>query len=414
MRNALLAVVGTISFIGCSTEEQSVEQSDTVRFATFNVYLNRPTEGAVRADLATKENIQAQKVAEIIQRTAPDILLLNEFDYDAASEGLTNFQKNYLEISQNGATPAIYPYVFVAPSNTGEHSGFDLNRDGVISSEPGSREYGGDAFGYGEFPGQFAMAILSKYPITEESLRTFQTFLWKDMPGALLPDDPETPEPQDWYGTDILAAFRLSSKSHWDVPVNIDDKIVHVLASHPTPPGFDGDEDRNGKRNFDENRFWVDYIKGDPDNYIYDDAGVFGGLSAGDRFVIMGDLNADPHDGGAVEGAISQLISAEQVADAAAPKSEGGNAQAQIQAGANLSHVGAASEDTADFNDDPEVGIGNLRLDYVLHSKAGLEEVSSGIFWPTENDAHYELIGPGFPVESSDHRLVWRDLVITD
>ena len=137
-----------------------------------------------------------------------------------------------------------YPYVYLAPSNTGIPSGFDFDNNGEAVSEPGSREYGNDAYGYGVFPGQYAMVLYSKYPIVEEDVRTFQTFLWKDMPGALLPDDPDTPEPNDWYSEEEL----------------VDGEIVHVLASHPTPSGFDSSEDRNGTRNHDEIRFWSDYI----------------------------------------------------------------------------------------------------------------------------------------------------------
>ncbi|MFQ5564506.1 MAG: endonuclease/exonuclease/phosphatase family protein, partial [Parvularculaceae bacterium] len=329
----------------------------------------------------------------------------------AEGEGLRLFRENYLEVSQNGAPPAVYPYVFVAPSNTGLHSGHDLDRDGVATKEPGSREYGGDAFGYGEFPGQFAMAVLSKFPIDEENARTFQTFLWKDMPGAMIPDDAAAPAPADWYAPEALADFRLSSKNHWDIPILVDGARVHLLASHPTPPGFDGPEDRNGKRNHDENRFWADYISGEGD-YIYDDNGGRGGLTPGARFVIMGDLNADPHDGGAVEGAIGQLLNAPEIAAAPAPQSAGGAAQSASQAGANLAHAGPAVEDTSDFNDDPEKGVGNLHLDYVLPSKFGLKTARSGVFWPAPGEAHYDLVGPGYPVESSDHRLVWRDLVI--
>ena len=58
------------------------------------------------------------------------------------------------------------------------------------------------------------MVLLSKYPIVEEDVRTFQNFLWQDMPNALLPDDPTTPEPNDYYSPEELAEFRLSSKSH--------------------------------------------------------------------------------------------------------------------------------------------------------------------------------------------------------
>ena len=52
----------------------------------------------------------------------------------------------------------------------------------------------------------------------------------------------------------------LSSKNHWDVPVRIGKRTLHLLISHPTPPAFDGPEDRNGKRNHDEIRFWRDYL----------------------------------------------------------------------------------------------------------------------------------------------------------
>ncbi len=106
------------------------------------------------------------------------------------------------------------------------------------------------------------MVVLSRYPIDTRRARTFQDFLWKDMPGALLPDDPATAAPADWYSPDELADVRLSSKSHWDLPIRIGRRTVHFLVSHPTPPTFDGPEDRNGTRNHDEIRFWADYVAG--------------------------------------------------------------------------------------------------------------------------------------------------------
>ncbi|GAB4527915.1 MAG: endonuclease/exonuclease/phosphatase family protein [Amphiplicatus sp.] len=408
MRYIFLTAAMLGGLAGCVQE--AAPPAHTVRFATFNAYLNRPAEGQLADDLAASDDVQAQKVAEIIQRLAPDVLLLNEFDYDPAGEGLKRFRENYLEVGWNGAPPAVYPYAFLAPFNTGLASGHDLDRDGAVATEPGSREYGGDAFGYGAFPGQYAMAILSKYPIDEARVRTFRTFLWKDMPGALLPDDPATPEPADWYDEEARNDFRLSSKSHWDVPVIVDGETVRVLASHPTPPSFDGEEDRNGRRNHDEIRFWADYIAGA--GYIYDDRGEAGGLAPGARFVIMGDLNADPNDGGAVPGAIAQLLDHPLVARAPAPMSAGGAAQAALQGGVNRVHRGDPAADTADFSDDPEAGPGNLRLDYVLFSKAGFRDAGGGVFWPAPGAAHYDLVGPGYPVESSDHRLVWRDLAI--
>ncbi|MBA2389120.1 MAG: endonuclease/exonuclease/phosphatase family protein, partial [Geodermatophilaceae bacterium] len=232
-----------------ATPDPAHQPPESVRFASFNASLNRSTEGQLITDLSTPDNAQAQNVAEIIQRTRPDVLLVNEFDYDAGDVALGLFQDNYLSVPHNGAAAIDYPYSFTAPSNTGIQSGFDLNNDGVIGGPD-------DAFGFGFFPGQFGMAVYSKFPFVEANIRTFQEFLWKDMPGALLPDDPGTPEPGDFYSEEELAVFRLSSKSHWDLPVRIGPRTVHFLVSHPTPPVFDGDEDRNGRRNHDEIRFW--------------------------------------------------------------------------------------------------------------------------------------------------------------
>ena len=170
-----------------------------VRFASFNVSLFRDSEGELIEDLSTPDNSQGQAVAEIIQRVNPDVLLLNEFDYDPNGEAAQLFQENYLSVSQNGIDPVDYPYVYLAPSNTGIASGFDFDNNGEAVTEPGSGEYGNDAYGFGVFPGQYAMVLYSKYPIVEDQVRTFQTFLWQDMPEALLPDDPNTPEPNDWY-----------------------------------------------------------------------------------------------------------------------------------------------------------------------------------------------------------------------
>ena len=116
------------------------------------------------------------------------------------------------------------------------------------------------------------MAILSGYPIDTDGIRTFSTFRWKDMPGALLPVDKATEK--SYYLDEALAIFRLSSKSHWDVLIRINDRIIHFLACHPTPPVFDVPEDRNGRRNHDEICFWADYLSPDRAGYIRDDAEV--------------------------------------------------------------------------------------------------------------------------------------------
>jgi Endonuclease/Exonuclease/phosphatase family len=372
----------------------------SIRFATFNASLNRNAAGQLVSNLSTPGNAQAKTVAEIVQRTRPDILLINEFDYVENGVAAELFQDNYLSVSQNGADPIEYPYYFVAPSNTGIPSGFDLNNNGVVSGAD-------DAFGFGFFPGQYGMAVYSRYPIDYGSIRTFQLFLWKDMPGALLPDDPNTPAPADWYSPAELDVFRLSSKSHWDVPIQIDGKVVHFLVSHPTPPVFDGPEDRNGTRNFDEIRFWSDYILPSRSGYIYDDAGAFGGLEPGAMFVIAGDQNSDPLDGDSIPGSIQLLLDHPLVNTKVTPTSAGAVQQAALQGGANATHLSDPVFDTADFADGAP---GNLRADYVLPRK-NLQIVDAAVFWPLNTDPLFPLVGV-FPFPSSDHRLVWVDLLV--
>jgi hypothetical protein len=361
---------------------------DTVRFATYNASLNRGAEGQLVADLSTPGNAQAAAVAEVVQRTRPDVLLINEFDFDPGGAALRLFQTNYLSVSRNGSTPISYPYAYTAPSNTGIPSGLDLNNDGTVGGPD-------DAYGFGFFPGQFGMAVYSRFPIDHAAIRTFQLFRWQDMPGALIPPG--------WFTAEELAAVRLSSKSHWDVPIRIGRKTVHFLVSHPTPPVFDGPEDRNGRRNFDEIRLWADYVTPGRAGYLYDDAGRRGGLKPGSAFVIAGDQNADPHDGDSVPGAAQQLLDHPLVRDPL-PASRGAVEQTLLQGGVNLTHRTPPRYDTADFAEPP----GNLRVDYVLPRKS-LKVTGSGVFWPTTGHPLFRLVGV-FPFPTSDHKLVWVDL----
>ena len=179
----------------------------TVRFATFNLALNRGTAGALVEELAG-DSPAASRLANVIQRVRPDVLLLNELDRDAAEESLRLFHDRYLAVSQSGQPPLEYPHRFSAAVNTGVPTELDLDQDGKTGGA-------GDCFGYGQFPGQYGMAVLSRFPIRPRNVRTFQKFLWQDMPGALLPEIDGEP----FYEEAITAAFRLSSKSHWDVPI---------------------------------------------------------------------------------------------------------------------------------------------------------------------------------------------------
>jgi hypothetical protein len=365
--------------------------------ATYNVSFYRERHGQLLDDLS-RGSEQARSIAAVIQRVRPDILLLNEIDFaETADSPAERFRRQYLAAPQGNLEPLDYPYCMTAPVNTGVASGLDMDQDRTTDGP-------GDAYGWGRYPGQYGMAVYSRYPIDRANVRTFQRFLWQDMPGAKLPVDPDTGK--SYYSSEVLDVFRLSSKSHWDVPIEISrngrSHTLHLLCSHPTPPVFDGPEDRNGLRNHDEIRLWADYISPDGSGYMVDDEGKRGGLADGKSFVILGDLNADPVDGDSGGENIRQLLNHARVNSALTPSSEGAVEASERRSDLNATQQGDPKYDTADFSGD---GHGNLRADYVLPSR-DLEVLGSGVFWPQAGD-------PGSrAIRATDHRLVWVDVAL--
>lgn len=396
MNRWIAACAATAMLAACQPADTPMPSETTLpdaetplRVATWNVSLYSTRAGGLIERLSIGDD-GARRVAAIIQHLRPDIVLLNEFDFDDRGEAADIFAADYLGQPQLGQQPIQFPYRYLAPVNTGVPSGFDLDGDGR-SDGPG------DAWGFGHHPGQYGMLLLSRHPIDADAVRTFQTFAWKDLPGALEVQHPDTGAP--WYPPHAWERFPLSSKSHWIVPVDTPHGRIHILAAHPTPPAFDGPEQRNVRRNHDEIRLWAEVIGDGPAPWLVDDHGDAGRLPTDARFVIVGDYNADPVDGNSHPGAIRQLLDHPRVLDTPAPRSEGGALAARTQGGANDDHRGDPAEDTGNFS--PSVG--NLRVDYVLPS-VGFEVVDGGVYWPVPDDDH---LGS---TEASDHHAVWLDL----
>lgn len=73
--------------------------------------------------------------------------------------------------------------------------------------------------------------------------------------------------------------------------VKVVGKIVYIFVMYLILFNFDGSEDCNGKCNFDEIRFMVDYFFLDKGVYIYDDNGEKVSLLENVCFVFVGDFN---------------------------------------------------------------------------------------------------------------------------
>jgi len=364
-----------------------------LRFATFNTSLFDEEHGGLVARLDEGDQ-DARRIAATIQHQRPDVLLLNEFDYDPQGRAATLFQQRYLGVGQSGQQPITYPYRYFAEVNTGVPSGLDLDQDGRVGGE--GRYHGNDAWGYGLHPGQYGMLVLSMHPIDADAVRSFRLLRWSTMPGAR---EPKFPDGRPFYPAGVWSQLRLSSKAHWDVPIDTPMGRIHFLVAHPTPPVFDGPERRNAARNHDEIRLWAEYVSPGDKPWLCDDAGTCGGLAADARFVIAGDYNADPADGGSLPGAIHQLLEHPRVLRYATPRSDGAPADAGVNPAANAVHKSSPAHDTASFG----ARNGNYRVDYVLPS-VGLAVQSSGVFWPRPGETGVEWL------DATDHRMVWVDL----
>lgn len=292
----------------------SVAQSDTYRFLTYNSELTRKGPGLLVRDLERFEDEALVATLTRIVELQPDVLALQSFDYDHAGVALSLVQDRLAELGH------AMPHSFARAPNAGVSTSFDLDRDGRLDTAE-------DRQGYGLFTGQGGIALLSLYEFDEVSARNFGAMLWKDLPDADLPPD---------YFSDVeLAELRLHDIAAWDVPVVLPEGRVHVLAAQAGPPVFDGPEDRNGRRNGDQLRFWLMHIQ-----------------SLDAPFVLMGGLNNDPVDGEGLKPPLRALLGSPRLQDPR-PKTAGAS--------------GPDALDTVDWGPD----IGRMRVDYVLPS-AGL------------------------------------------
>ncbi|MCV3274287.1 endonuclease/exonuclease/phosphatase family protein [Roseobacter sinensis] len=334
--------------------------AESLRVATFNTELSRKGPGLLLRDISRGEDPQVRATLAVIAAAAPDVLLLQGFDYDLTGAALAAYMA---ALEKEGLD---YTYSFSARPNTGMPTGLDMDGNGKLG-EPR------DAQSYGRFSGQGGMAILSRYPIDVGAVKDFTDLLWRDLPGALLPETADGPFPS----AEAQAAQRLSTTNHWVVPIEVPALgTVDILAFQGSPPVFDGPEDRNGKRNHDETVFWQHYL-----------AGHFGEADT-HSFVLLGDINQDRRDGEGIKSAISALLDDPRLQDPL-PRSAGSE------------HATGDPFDTVDWTDPVP---GNLRVDYVLPS-ADWQVLDTGVLWPIPEDPLGQTV-----IAASRHRLVWVDI----
>lgn len=323
--------------------------AETYRIATYAAPLSRDGPGLLLRDIRKDEDLQIAAIRAIIARVDPDVLVLTDFDYDLESHALQAF---------NATLPDPYPQHFAIRPNTGIATGLDMDQNGRTGEAR-------DAQGYGRFAGDGGMAILSRLPVMAEDVQDWSGLLWRDLPGATLPQVDGAPFLPD----DVSAIQLLSTSGHWVVPIKPEHgSVFHLLSFSATPPVFDGPEDRNGLRNRDELRLWQVLLDG--------------GLGpVPESFVIAGNANLDPLDGAGFSTVMARFLANPMLQDP------------------------LPGLPTANWDDD---GPGDLRVSYVLPS-TDWRVTDAGVFWPAPDGADAGLLGDD-GLAAGVHHLVWVDI----
>ncbi|WP_022873420.1 endonuclease/exonuclease/phosphatase family protein [Nesterenkonia alba] len=363
----------------------SEKNDDDVRVATLHADLTAdpvgdvgdPLESFVDSLSEDGNHEQARTVAQTVQINQPDVLVLTGVSYDDDGE-VAEALRSYLARGQYGQTGIDYPHVFTAGTNSGVDSGADLDGDGSVGGP-------GDAIGHGDYPGEHGMIVFSKYPIIEDEVRTFQHFLWRDMPDSSMPEDR--------YSELEESIFRLAQTTVWDVPVEVEgDSHLHVVATSAAAPEDPTEVDI--ARAEDTMRLMTDYVSGDA-WYIYDDEGETGGLPYGSDAVVVGTPLIPGVDS-------STLTTHHGVQD---PQPE---ALTEVPLETRPGGEDATDETATRYIEAGE----DQRASFVLPT-TGLEVTDSAVFWPGEGEYGYRVVNPESEYALSD-RLVWADLSLED
>ena len=127
--------------------------ADSLRIGFWNTELSRKGPGLLMRDILRGADPQVSGVLRVIDTLDADVLVLGGIDFDAGGLALA---------ALNAELAKPFAYLRALRPNTGLPSGFDLDGNG-------RRDEARDAIGFGAFPGQGGMAILSRLPIAVDA-----------------------------------------------------------------------------------------------------------------------------------------------------------------------------------------------------------------------------------------------------
>lgn len=384
----LLAACGSSPDAGDPGDDRHDDERAGLRIAQFNI------RELSTAKLLDPKSTQVKAATEVIARFRSDILCLNEIQYDLAGvpdAGLPGDPGQPLPEAfaidgdpAGNANRLASRIAEVAPDLAYDHTALFLGNSGVAFAGDTDDELF-QMRGFGEFPGRFNTAVLSRLPIRFDQIRVISDFPWRALPGNRIA------EMEAALGITVPDDFPLFEKGLHIVPVELEDgDLLHLVLLHPVSSGFN---DLNPFRNADELAALAMFLSGElPDvEPLPEDA----------LFVVIGDLNSDPEDGES-PGSVEPVFGHERVV-AHFPVGDGGEAGTNPEHNTFLSGCGREGQPIVT---NPKSKL-QLQLDYLLPSVTLGKPLASGVFWPHHKKAADDY---ALACRASDHRYVFIDV----
>lgn len=373
---------------------RDTESARTYRYLHYNI------KEFTTAKILDGQNKQTVRAASIVKNLAPDLISINEMQYDkkdVPTKGLPGTGQNmkrFLAII-DPATTADWQYTF-GEGNTGKKA--IKQTDGNYAENPNapaSRALA-DQVNFGTFPGQYSTGFATKFPIKNRLINN--KIRWQDWDKSFPFANHALPD-----GTTLPPTMSLFDKNFNDSEVDIGGKLIHFITYH-TVPAFDfgSASNTNVLRNQAQLEFLEWYLLGscEPANTNSQVKQCKRGirpLTTADSFIAVGDLNVDYNSTSPGAAVIKRLLTNTRTQDF---RAENPDPQFQKDPVTGKSHITYMSDG---------VDLGKLQsnLDYFIVSKdlqvvdakvavpeTGYQEISCHTSFPTAKSALDALTVP--------------------
>lgn len=380
---ALRAENGDAARIAALEQEvRSLRRTD--RLPPLFRYVHYNIKELTTAKLLDAQNEQINTAAKIIRNLGPDLLSINEMQYDlpdVPTPGLPGTGQNMKRLIERTRLEGRDTWSFnLAQANTGNRA--KKKQDGSYATDPngpGSADLA-DVISFGTFPGQYSTGFGTRLSI--EARAVYTDLKWKDWDASLqlgsltLPNGQPAPE-----------TMELFDKNFNDTTVLLEGRTAHFITFHTVPAfGFGGSADLNIARNKSQLEFLAWYLTGqcEPSNEqsaVKSCQTDIRPLAENTPFIAVGDLNVDwsTSDGGAA--VLKSLLTNARVHNWRAP---------------NPDHLFRAEEDTKKsyityMSDGVDLGKLQSELDYFVvskHFRIANGKVSAPLSWFKDHGCH--------------------------